>query len=34
VAVLLPFLCVIPVAGPLSWLHPVRIHFPPIPPNA
>jgi len=29
-AVFLPFLCVIPVAGIVSYLHPIKIHFPPI----
>lgn len=29
-AVFLPFVAVIPVAGPVHFLHPVDIHFPPI----
>jgi hypothetical protein len=29
-AILLPFLCVIPAAGAVAYLHPTRIHFPPI----
>lgn len=28
--VLLPFLSALPVAGIVMWLHPVKIHFPPI----
>ncbi|MEW5938437.1 MAG: hypothetical protein AB1750_02140 [Chloroflexota bacterium] len=33
-AVLLPFLFAAPVAGVVGFLHPVKIHFPPIPPNS
>lgn len=33
-AVLLPIICAIPVAVVVGSLHPVRIHFPPIPPNS
>ncbi|MHC4461342.1 MAG: hypothetical protein ACYS30_07885 [Planctomycetota bacterium] len=29
-AVLLPFVFVIPVAGVISYIHPIKIHFPPI----
>lgn len=28
--VVFPMLCVAPVAGPISWLHHVKLHFPPI----
>ena len=33
-AVILPFLFAAPVAGVVSFLHPISIHFPPIPPNS
>ena len=33
-AVILPFVFAIPVAVVVSLLHPVKIHFPPIPPNS
>jgi hypothetical protein len=33
-AVILPFVFAIPVAVIVSTLHPVKIHFPPIPPNS
>lgn len=33
-AALLPFVFAVPVAGLVSWLHPVSIHFPPILPNS
>ena len=33
-AVLLPFLFAVPVAAVVSFLHPVNLHFPPIPPDS
>ncbi|RJP52560.1 MAG: hypothetical protein C4583_06520 [Anaerolineaceae bacterium] len=33
-AVILPFVFAIPVAIIISYLHPIQIHFPPIPPNS
>jgi hypothetical protein len=33
-AVILPFVFAMPVAGVVGFLHPVNIHFPPIPPNS
>lgn len=33
-AVLLPFVFAIPVAAVIGFIHPVKIHFPPIPPNS
>jgi hypothetical protein len=33
-AIVLPFVFAIPVAGVAGALHPVRVHFPPIPPNS
>lgn len=33
-AVVLPFMFAIPVAIVVSYLHPIQIHFPPIPPNS
>jgi hypothetical protein len=33
-AVILPFVFAIPVAAVIGILHPVKIHFPPIPPNS
>jgi len=33
-AVVLPFACAAPVAIVVGSLHPVKIHFPPIPPNS
>lgn len=33
-AIFLPFVFVIPVAALVGTLHPVKIHFPPIPPNS
>jgi hypothetical protein len=33
-AVLLPFLFAAPAAGLVGFLHPIPIHFPPIPPNS
>ena len=33
-AVILPIVFAIPVAIVIGWLHPYRIHFPPIPPNS
>lgn len=33
-AVFLPFLFTAPVAGVVGFLHPIRIHFPPIAPNS
>jgi hypothetical protein len=33
-AVVLPFVCAIPVAAVIGALHPVRIHFPPIAPGS
>jgi len=32
-AIILPILSVAPVAGIVAWLHPIRIHFPPLRPN-
>ena len=34
VAILLPFIFAIPIAAIVGFLHPVKIHFPPIPPNS
>ena len=33
-AIILPIVFAIPVAIVIGWLHPYRIHFPPIPPNS
>ena len=33
-AVILPFVFAIPIAFIVGWLHPIRIHFPPILPNS
>lgn len=33
-AILLPFVFAIPIAAIVGFLHPVKIHFPPIPPNS
>jgi hypothetical protein len=33
-AVILPFVVAIPVAIIVGYLHPIQIHFPPIPPNS
>jgi len=33
-AVILPFVFAIPVALMVGYLHPIKIHFPPIPPNS
>lgn len=33
-AVALPFVFAVPVAAIVGFLHPIRIHFPPIPPNS
>lgn len=29
-SVIFPILSVAPVAGPIGWLHPIKIHFPPL----
>lgn len=33
-AIFLPFVFAIPIAALIGFLHPVKIHFPPIPPNS